>query len=209
MTIDTLIAFAGITFLLAIVPGPNALLILHTSITAGKRCALANIFGFAVGFFIHAFISAKGLSLLMSQSATAFTLFKWVGVIYLLWLGFSNIRSWLRMTKIELDTQKVPKAETLSSGFIKGLLTNLLNPKIVLFYLSIFPQFVEPEFILEQSMLLGGVQSLVVGSWFVVVIFFATKLKAWLSAPKTSRWLNYVSGTLFIGFGATLTNTRI
>ncbi len=211
MAIETLIAFAGIVFLLAIVPGPNALLILHTSVTKGRTSALLNILGFTVGFFIHAFVSAKGLSLLMTQSAAAFNIFKWMGVIYLLWLGFSNIRCGMRMSRIEVDTRQSLQASQvgmLSASFLKGLLTNLLNPKIVLFYLSIFPQFVEATHILEQSLLLAGIQSLVVGSWFVVVILFTTKFKAWLSASKTSRWLNYISGSLFIGFGATLISVR-
>ncbi|BCL71794.1 Putative threonine/Lysine efflux family protein [Vibrio nigripulchritudo SFn27] len=209
MTIDTLMAFAGIVFLLAIVPGPNALLILYTSVSFGRRFALTNILGFAVAFLIHAYVSAKGLSLLLSQSAMAFSIFKWVGVIYLIWLGISNIRNGIRMAKINVNTAEVHQKTTIGGSFVRGFLTNMLNPKIVMFYLSIFPQFVDPQHLMQQSLLLGMVQALVVGSWFVLVIFFATRLKSWLSAPTTSRWLNYVSGSLFIGFGASLTNARM
>ncbi|QUM84832.1 MULTISPECIES: LysE family translocator [unclassified Moritella] len=209
MTIHTLMAFAGIVFLLAIIPGPNALLILYTSLAQGKRFAFVNIVGVGFGFLIHAFVSAQGLSLLLSQSAVAFNLFKWLGVGYLLWLGVSNIKNGLKLSELTLDPNKRAINPSLLSSFTKGLLTNLLNPKIVLFYLSIFPQFISPQHILEQSMMLGLVQALVVASWFLVVIIFATKLKALLTTPKIAKWLNYVSGGLFVSFGVSLASTRV
>lgn len=209
MAVDTLITFAGIVFLLAIIPGPNALLILYTSLAQGKKLAFVNILGVGFGFLIHAFVSAQGLSLLLSQSAMAFNLLKWLGVGYLLWLGISNIKKGLALSQLTLDLNQATGIPSLKSSFIKGLLTNLLNPKIVLFYLSIFPQFVSPQHILEQSMILGLTQALVVASWFLVVILFATKLKVLLTAPKTAKWLNYVSGGLFMSFSATLASTRL
>ena len=209
MTIDTLITFAGIVFLLAIIPGPNALLILHTSLTQGKRFAFVNILGVSAGFLMHAFVSAQGLSLLLSQSSMAFNLFKWLGVVYLFWLGINNIKSALNQSQLTLNPNKQTLNPSLAGSFTKGLLTNLLNPKVVLFYLSIFPQFVSPQHILEQSMMLGLTQAVVVASWFFVVILFATKLKAMLTTPKTAKWLNYVSGGLFVSFGASLASARL
>ncbi|EMJ3466060.1 LysE family translocator [Vibrio harveyi] len=208
MNLDTLLAFGGIVFFLAIIPGPNALLILFTALTQSRRFAIANILGVALGFMIHAFISAKGLSLLLSQSALAFNILKWMGVAYLVWLGINNLKSGLKLADQKLKLDRKVEEQTLKQAFVKGLLTNLLNPKIVLFYLSIFPQFVQPEHILEQSMILGALQAGIVASWFLFVIFFATKLKVLLTSSKTSKWLNYVSGALFISFGVGLANTR-
>ncbi|EHY1011541.1 LysE family translocator [Vibrio vulnificus] len=208
MTIDTVIAFAGVVFLLAIIPGPNALLILYTSLFQSKKHAFSNIVGISVGFLIHAFVSAQGLSLLLSQSFIAFNVLKWLGVAYLLWLGVNNIKSGLRQAVLTVGVDK-PNTTTLSNSFTRGLLTNLLNPKIVLFYLSIFPQFVSQEHILEQSMTLGMVQTLVVASWFSVITLFAVRMKSWLMRPKFARWLNYLSGALFVGFGLRLATTRL
>lgn len=208
MNIDTLLAFGGIVFFLAIIPGPNALLILFTALTQSRRFAVANILGVALGFMIHAFVSAKGLSLLLSQSALAFNILKWMGVAYLVWLGINNLKSGLKLADQKLKLDRKVEEQTLKQAFVKGLLTNLLNPKIVLFYLSIFPQFVQPEHILEQSMILGALQAGIVASWYLFVIFFATKLKVLLTSSKTSKWLNYVSGALFISFGVGLANTR-
>ncbi|MCQ9073918.1 LysE family translocator [Vibrio harveyi] len=209
MNLDTLLAFGGIVFFLAIIPGPNALLILFTALTQSRRFAIANILGVALGFMIHAFVSAKGLSLLLSQSALAFNILKWMGVAYLVWLGINNLKSGLKLADQKLKLDRKVEEQTLKQAFVKGLLTNLLNPKIVLFYLSIFPQFVQPEHILEQSMILGALQAGIVASWYLFVIFFATKLKVLLTSSKTSKWLNYVSGALFISFGVGLANTRL
>ncbi|AIV05442.1 homoserine lactone transporter [Vibrio harveyi] len=208
MNLDTLLAFGGIVFFLAIIPGPNAFLILFTALTQSRRFAIANILGVALGFMIHAFVSAKGLSLLLSQSALAFNILKWMGVAYLVWLGINNLKSGLKLADQKLKLDRKVEEQTLKQAFVKGLLTNLLNPKIVLFYLSIFPQFVQPEHILEQSMILGALQAGIVASWYLFVIFFATKLKVLLTSSKTSKWLNYVSGALFISFGVGLANTR-
>lgn len=208
MNLDTLLAFGGIVFFLAIIPGPNALLILFTALTQSRRFAIANILGVALGFMIHAFVSAKGLSLLLSQSALAFNILKWMGVAYLVWLGINNLKSGLKLADQKLKLDRKVEEQTLKQAFVKGLLTNLLNPKIVLFYLSIFPQFVQPEHILEQSMILGALQAGIVASWYLFVIFFETKLKVLLTSSKTSKWLNYVSGALFISFGVGLANTR-
>ncbi|WP_431786690.1 LysE family translocator [Vibrio harveyi] len=208
MNLDTFLAFGGIVFFLAIIPGPNALLILFTALTQSRRFAIANILGVALGFMIHAFVSAKGLSLLLSQSALAFNILKWMGVAYLVWLGINNLKSGLKLADQKLKLDRKVEEQTLKQAFVKGLLTNLLNPKIVLFYLSIFPQFVQPEHILEQSMILGALQAGIVASWYLFVIFFATKLKVLLTSSKTSKWLNYVSGALFISFGVGLANTR-
>ncbi|MET2897588.1 LysE family translocator [Vibrio rotiferianus] len=208
MNIDTLLALGGIVFFLAIIPGPNALLILFTALTQSRRFAVANILGVALGFMIHAFVSAKGLSLLLSQSALAFNVLKWMGVAYLVWLGINNLKSGLKLADQKLKLERKIEEQTLKQAFVKGLLTNLLNPKIVLFYLSIFPQFVQPAHILEQSMILGVLQASIVASWFLFVIFFATKVKTLLTSSKTSKWLNYVSGGLFIFFGIGLANTR-
>ncbi|AWB00632.1 LysE family translocator [Vibrio harveyi] len=208
MNLDTLLAFGGIVFFLAIISGPNALLILFTALTQSRRFAIANILGVALGFMIHAFVSAKGLSLLLSQSALAFNILKWMGVAYLVWLGINNLKSGLKLADQKLKLDRKVEEQTLKQAFVKGLLTNLLNPKIVLFYLSIFPQFVQPEHILEQSMILGALQAGIVASWYLFVIFFATKLKVLLTSSKTSKWLNYVSGALFISFGVGLANTR-
>ncbi len=92
----------------------------------------------------------------------------------------------------------------LYNQFFKGLLTNLLNPKIVLFYLSIFPQFVSMDKIVSDSLVLGGIQAAVVSTWFLVVILMADTFKRLLTQKRTSQWMNVVCGALFVGFSIQL-----
>ncbi|MEH6580084.1 MAG: LysE family translocator [Amphritea sp.] len=226
MNIETIILFAGIVFLIAIIPGPNALLVLFTALTKSRLQAFSNIAGVSMGFIVHAFISAQGLSLLLTQSVWAFILLKWLGVAYLLWLGATNIRAGLKsqtlsFTHVEkkasseeapqqhASQQKAPVQKVLLSNFIKGFLTNMLNPKIVLFYLSIFPQFVSQETVVADSMLLGLTQALVVASWFSVVILLAAQFKEFLTNANTARWMNYTAGGIFLGFGAKLATAKL
>ena len=236
MSIDTIILFAGIVFLIAIIPGPNALLILFTALTKSRLQAFSNIAGVSLGFIVHAFISAQGISLLLSQSVWAFMLLKWLGVAYLIWLGISNIRAGINLSTLklaaepiteqvakpqaDLDGEKVAESvaastrlskdsRALANDFMKGFLTNMLNPKIVMFYLSIFPQFISQQSVLADSMILGLTQAIVVSSWFLVVIMMAEKFKSLLTNVRNARLMNYVSGSIFLGFGAKLAVTKL
>ena len=236
MSIDTIILFAGIVFLIAIIPGPNALLVLFTALTKSRLLAFSNIAGVSLGFIVHAFISAQGISLLLSQSVWAFMLLKWLGVAYLIWLGISNIRAGINLSTLKLAAEPIteqvatPQADlagekvaksvaastrlskdsrALANDFMKGFLTNMLNPKIVMFYLSIFPQFISQQSVLADSMILGLTQAIVVSSWFLVVIMMAEKFKSLLTNVRNARWMNYVSGSIFLGFGAKLAVTKL
>jgi len=207
MALETIAIFAGIVLFIAVIPGPNALLILYTSITLGEKNAFANVLGVAVGFIIHSLISAAGLSIIMSQSAFAFEILKWLGTVYLVFLGITNLRIGLTHRQVAFPIQYLPKKHYLDS-FLKGMLTNLLNPKIVLFYLSIFPQFVSAQDVVFDSLVLGATQALIVTAWFSLVIMAAHKLKSFFSNPSTKRWLNLISGTVFISFGIKLAYYR-
>ncbi|PAJ75431.1 homoserine lactone transporter [Pseudoalteromonas sp. NBT06-2] len=207
MTFESLMAFAGIVFLIAVIPGPNALLVMFTALAKNRLMAFANVAGVALGFIVHACISALGLSLLIAQSSMAFMALKWIGVIYLLWLGWSNLKAGLNLKLLNMPENK--PINSLTNNFVKGLLTNLLNPKIVLFYLSIFPQFVSQKAVFTESLLLGFTQAIVVSSWFLVVILLARNFKEFLTNAKRTRWLNFISGGVFIAFSAKLATAKL
>lgn len=230
MTLNTVLIFAGIVFVIAIIPGPNALLVLFTALTKSRVHAFINILGVSAGFLVHAFISAQGLSLILAQSDWAFMIMKWLGVGYLIYLGISHVRAGQSLQanlsqQAQYQDQQVhceqeymqqdqsSEARTgLNEGggyFIKGFLTNMLNPKIVLFYVSIFPQFVSHKQVLVDSMVLGMTQALVVSSWFLLVILLAEQFKAFLTNANNAKWLNYLSASTFFGFSAKLATTKL
>lgn len=207
MTFESLLAFASIVFFIAVIPGPNALLVLFTALAKNRIMAFANVAGVALGFIVHAFVSALGLSLLVTQSTMAFMALKWIGVVYLLWLGWNNIKAGLSL-KLISEPKNIP-VDSLTSNFLKGLITNLLNPKIVLFYLSIFPQFVSQHAVMTESLLLGFTHAIVVSTWFLVVILLARSFKQFLTNERNARRLNFLSGGIFIGFSARLATSEL
>ncbi|MGR4998271.1 LysE family translocator [Vibrio celticus] len=200
---DSIWLFIVIVFFIAIIPGPNALLVLSTALTQRKLFAFVNVLGVSCGFFFHAFISANGISLLLSNTPMAFEGLKWAGVLYLVWLGYSHFRAALRAQEGVLSVVSASGSK-LYNQFFKGLLTNLLNPKIVLFYLSIFPQFVSTDAIVTDSLMLGAIQASVVSMWFLVVILMADTFKRLLVQKRTSQMMNIVCGILFVGFSIQL-----
>jgi len=203
MGVESILAFVVIVFFIAVIPGPNALLVLSTALTQRKLFAMVNILGVSLGFLFHAYISANGMSLVLSQTPWAFQGLKWIGVGYLIWLGYNHFKVAL---KAEDGTLVVPQAakRKMKQHFVKGLLTNLLNPKIVLFYLSIFPQFVDKQAVMRDSLMLGALQAAVVASWFMVVILMAGTLKQWLTQKRTAKWMNFTCGIIFVGFSLQL-----
>ncbi|WP_372384393.1 LysE family translocator [Vibrio sp. BS-M-Sm-2] len=203
MSWDSIWLFIVIVFFIAIIPGPNALLVLSTALTQRKLFAFVNVLGVSCGFFFHAFISANGISLLLSNTPMAFEGLKWAGVLYLVWLGYNHFRAALRAQEGVLSVVSASGSK-LYNQFFKGLLTNLLNPKIVLFYLSIFPQFVSKNAIVADSLMLGGIQASVVSMWFLVVILMADTFKRLLVQKRTSQMMNIVCGVLFVGFSIQL-----
>ena len=203
MSWESIWLFIVIVFFIAIIPGPNALLVLSTALTQRKLFAFINVLGVSCGFFFHAFVSANGMSLLLSQTPMAFEGLKWAGVLYLVWLGYNHFRAALRAQDGVLAVVSASGSK-LYHQFVKGLLTNLLNPKIVLFYLSIFPQFVSTDNIVSDSLMLGAIQATVVATWFLVVILMADTFKRLLTQKRTSQWMNIVCGLLFVGFSIRL-----
>ncbi|CDT02673.1 hypothetical homoserine/homoserine lactone efflux protein [Vibrio coralliirubri] len=203
MSWDSIWLFIVIVFFIAIIPGPNALLVLSTALTQRKLFAFVNVLGVSCGFFFHAFISANGISLLLSNTPMAFEGLKWAGVLYLVWLGYNHFRATLRAQEGVLSVVSASGSK-LYNQFFKGLLTNLLNPKIVLFYLSIFPQFVSTDAIVTDSLILGAIQASVVSMWFLVVILMADTFKRLLVQKRTSQMMNIVCGILFVGFSIQL-----
>lgn len=136
----TLLAFTGASFLLAITPGPDMGLMLARTLAGGRRAGFATVAGCSVGVVIHALLAGLGLSALLAASTTAFTAAKIVGAIYLLWLAWQSLRHGSSFHVTPDDG----KSKNAFAVFLTGLGINLTNPKVVLFFVTFLPQFVEP-----------------------------------------------------------------
>ena len=196
--LSTLLAFGAATIALLFIPGPAVIYILNRSISDGRNVGLAAVAGLEIGDAIQALFAALGLSAVLATSASLFNMVKWVGVAYLLYVGIRTL------TTVPSELGQDNGHVSLQHAFRQGIVVNALNPKTALFFLSIFPQFVNPN---AQH---ATVQSLVLGAEFVVLatIFngsltlVASALRdLLLRGPALPFIRRYVSGFVFIALG--------
>ena len=168
---STLLLFAASAAALVLVPGPNLVYIITRSFEAGRRTGLASMLGVEAGTLVHVTAAAVGLSALLSSSAVAFEVIRWAGVAYLVYLGVRALRS-------GGSTQPAAPAG-LRRSFAEGMLVNLLNPKVSIFFLAFLPQFVDPaQGGVGTQVVLLGVVFLVIASLLDVLYVLAAGLLA-------------------------------
>lgn len=207
------LAFTGIAFLLTITPGVDTMLVLRSVFARGQRSGLMTSFGICCGVFIHASLSAVGISIILVRSAAAFETVKLIGVVYLVYLGIQSIRqvviSHSNVSKIKHSQSIRNKPVNQRRAYLEGLLTNLLNPKVAVFYLAFLPQFISPgDPVFLKSILLAGIHFVLAMLWFSFVIFMLGKIKGLLTSPRIQQRMEAVTGVILIAFGLRLAFER-
>lgn len=186
-------------------PGPGVVMTLSNALRFGLRGTLGGILGIACGALLVAALSATSLGVLLAASSTAFTVMKLVGAAYLLYLG---IKLW-RAPPFRFDAGTDTHEASLKRRFIEGLTLQLSNPKVILFFLSVFPQFIDPQrdYALQFAALVLTYAALVllIHSGYAL---FAHRAKGWLSSERGGRLVNRVAGSTFIAFSALLATAR-
>ncbi|HXR38431.1 MAG TPA: LysE family translocator [Terracidiphilus sp.] len=191
--------FLAAAVLLAVTPGPGVFYVLARTIAGGRREGVLSALGTLAGGLVHVVAAGLGLSAVLAASAAAFAVVKYAGAFYLLWLGLSMIRS--------RNAEMVPAVASspCRHAFRQGVITEVLNPKTALFFLSFIPQFVNPGrgHIVLQFLLLGCVSVCLNTSADLVVVSFAAPIGARLrSSPRWRRNQRVTSGLAMIGLGA-------
>jgi threonine/homoserine/homoserine lactone efflux protein len=194
-----IIAFVGLSLLLAMTPGPDTFLVLRFSLR-GARSGIAAAVGSALGSMLWASAVAVGLASLLEQSATAYRIVKVAGGLYLMYLGLKVL---LRRRRKEVsDLYQSTPSQTPVAAFGAGLMSCALNPKVGLFFLAIVPQFVPPHAPLFSTVLtLGVIDTVVAFAWLVVITVLAARAVAWLRRPRVTALLNRVSAAILTTFG--------
>jgi threonine/homoserine/homoserine lactone efflux protein len=202
-----LLVFIAAGWLLNLTPGPDVLYIVTNSLRAGARAGVVAGLGITAGCFVHVFAAAAGVSALLAASATAFTVLKWAGAAYLLWVGVK-----LLLAKAPEQGQdlvalaRAQPAASLGRVFLGGFWTNVLNPKVAIFFLAFVPQFIAPgvENKALAFVLLGALFNLnsvpVNSGWALAAAWMARRE----SVQRGMHWLDRAAGLMFIGFGARL-----
>ena len=206
MTLNgSILAFTGIAALLTILPGADMALVAKVTLLDGKRAAFFTSLGICAGLPVHATASALGLSLILATSAEAFAVVKFAGAGYLAYLGIRTIRDSLRPIADPRVTA-VP-ARSRRAAFAQGFLSNVLNPKVALFYLTFLPQFISPgDNVLAKSLLLAAIHAVLGLAWLPLYAYAIDRLGAVIRGAR--RWLERLSGAALIGLGVRLALER-
>ncbi|GAA4426496.1 LysE family translocator [Acidovorax lacteus] len=210
---DQLVLFIAAGWLLNLTPGPDVFYIVTHALRSGARAGLVAGLGIAAGCCVHIVAAALGVGALLASSATAFTVLKWLGAAYLVWMGVRMLRAQpgdgLAAVARSAQAERAP-ATPLVQVFLGGFWTNVLNPKVALFFLAFVPQFIAPdtEHKTLAFLLLGllfNVNALPISAaWALGAAWMARRVGA---LQRRMHWLDRVAGAMFIGFGLKLAFT--
>lgn len=200
-----IISFTLMALLLVVSPGPNGLLIAKTVPAAGKNAGFANVAGFLAAFYLHGSLSILGISVLLMKSSEAFMLVKIIGAIYLCWIGVKSLLGAFKQVDTMPDAKPPVSQKTLFKSFLEGFLTNALNPKVSMFYLAAFPQFIPiGENAVAYGFFLVTIHSVMNMFWFSGMVIMLSKLAGFAKNQVMQRLLKGLTGLVFIGFGLKL-----
>ena len=192
--------------LLTLTPGVDTLLVIRNTSRGGVRDGVVSSFGICSGLFVHATVSAVGISLILLQSAIAFSLLKFAGAGYLIWLGLTSLRKACVATgAASVSVSPVGSGFRPRRSFLEGFLSNVLNPKTIVFYMAFLPQFIDPaRSALQQSLLLAGVHFLIAMLWQTVLALLVRQTRNWLMQGNAGKLLEGLSGSILMLLGLKL-----
>lgn len=198
------LAGVAVLALLTISPGADTALVLKTTLERGRGAALLATIGICSGTLVHAVASALGLSVILATSAEAFTALKLAGAAYLAYLGVQALRNSLGP---EPSASIAPRRG--SAPYVQGLLSNLLNPKVAVFYLTFLPQFMSPgDNVLLRSLAFAAAHSVMGIAWLSAFAYVVSRIGAAFGGAGVRRWLERVTGGVLIALGARLALER-
>lgn len=209
MGIINYFTFVITAIIFIITPGIDTMFILNKSIVQGKKAGMYATLGLNTGVLFHTLFAAFGLSLIVAQSALAFEFIKYAGAAYLFYLGVVNLFSKDDAIQVKDGPEILPA--TTKQNYISGFFTNILNPKVAIFFMAFFPQFIKPELIHSPVPFIAlGLTCAVLGTtWcFLLAIFASYFSKSFTDNPKSGFWLNKISGIAFIAMGLKIALTK-
>ena len=187
---------------LIILPGPDTAIMTKNTLTVGKQGGFKTMIGICCALSIHTLTAIVGLSAIIAKSALLFSIFKYIGAVYLIYLGIKSL--WTLRNQEATETVVKIKYKNTSS-FKQGFLTNLLNPKIAVFFLTFLPQFVNPgSHTFMPFLILGMIYIVLTIVWYLFYIYLLNQISSFMKKPKTQKVIEGITGTILIGFGIKL-----
>lgn len=205
MTVSNFALFFAASWVLIITPGPDIFYVITQGISQGKKAGIISAVGITLGILVHTLFAAFGLAMILKTSAMAFMIVKFAGAAYLIYLG---VRSFIDPSKNLNGIKKsaIPNKKI----FMQGMLTNVLNPKVALFFLAFLPQFVQPSqgSVAFQMCILGGLFAFFGLIFLVILGYFSGNIGLWLSKRQAvANKIQWATGTLLISLGLRLAYT--
>lgn len=198
-----MLSFILIALFVVMSPGVDTALITRRTLSGGKKDGFQMALGISLGTLGHTLAATLGISALILQSALAFSILKWVGAIYLIYLGVQSLLSRKNTQPTNLETQVVK-----GSAFKEGCFSNLLNPKVAVFFITFLPQFVtSQENATAELFIMGSTYALLSILWFVFYVFCLSYVREWLLSPLVQNYMEKITGIVLIGFGIKLIMT--
>ncbi|AUM00191.1 lysine transporter LysE [Rhodocyclaceae bacterium] len=208
MTVSTaILGFTLTALLLTLTPGLDTALVLRTAAVEGARKAMRAGAGIVTGVLVWGLVAALGLGAVLAVSRQAYTVLQFAGAAYLVWLGGRLLWSALQATPTPPKQDRSARHD--GRWFLRCLLTNLLNPKVGVFYVSLLPQFVPADVpVIGFSVLLACIHAVMGLIWFAALVLATRPLARWLRQPAVTRALDAMTGAALIGFGVRLALSR-
>lgn len=201
---NEVLTFSLIALLLVVSPGPNGVLILKTASSKGRNPSILNILGLTTATFFHGALSIFGLSALLMQSAELFLIIKILGAGYLFYIGVKAIISSYKTANNDAETKKIAGPNRKGVGYFnEGFITQILNPKVSIFYLAAFPQFISPgNFSYVTAFSLVSIHASIIFVWFIGVTYAIEVIKLSVKNSKIGNWIQRLSGSVMIYFSS-------
>ena len=198
-------AFLLAITLLTITPGIDTVLVIKNTSRSGGRDGVVTSLGICLGLFVHATFSAAGISAILLQSAELFSIMKWIGAGYLIWLGIGALKAaFISNAGLTVD-DSVVRALSVRRSLKEGFLSNVLNPKTAVFYLAFLPQFIDPlhsPFL--QAMTMAGIHFVIAMIWQCGLAGAVSSAKRFFANPHALKWMEGITGSVLILLGARL-----
>ncbi len=205
MTLATWLLYVAAVLVLTVTPGPSVLMCVSTSVNLGARKALIASLGSTTAIVGIMVLSALGLGAVLAASETLFTVLKWLGAAYLAYLGIAALFS----STTEITVAGSAGASTRSRLFAQGFLVGASNPKALLFFGALFPQFINPDAAqMPQFLVLGLTFVFFELSWLTVYALLASKAKRWLQQPRRAKLFNRATGVVFLVAAGLLASSK-
>jgi RhtB (resistance to homoserine/threonine) family protein len=206
------VAFFGVALIITLTPGADTMLVIRNVLAYGRTAGLFTVIGIVSGLFVHASFSALGLSVILMRSAEVFEIVKLIGAGYLILLGLQSVRALLKQQDQGSGSSPDYRVEAQPNkwqSYVQGLLNNLLNPKVAIFYLAFLPQFMRPgDPVFAKSILLAVIHLFQGVIWLSIVVLLVAYMKTVLLRPRIQQVLEALSGVILIGLGIRLATER-